>query len=105
MSVIVQNRYFVRAGFREQALGVRRRANHARANANRPVGQILVTLDPGPDAPDFIWECAYPDLEARNEDLAWADSSAEFVEIQHQMGELLDRFERHLFEVLDDNTD
>lgn len=101
MTVIVQNRYFARAGKRTEALATRRRASKIRARANRPVGRILVNFDTTPDTPDFIWECSYPDLETRKTDAEWAESSPDFKEVQDHMSTLLERFERQVFHVVD----
>jgi len=102
MPIVVQNLYFVRAGQERQALDTRRAASRVRAGAGRPVGRILVRLDATATGPAFIWECDYPDLAAREADMAWADGSAAFRAVQERMGGLLDRFERVVFQGDDD---
>lgn len=99
MTVVVQNRYFIRAGQEDEGLRTRRAASAVRTDAGRPPGRVLIPVNPPDGAPDFIWECEYPTLEAREEDAAWADSSAEFTAVREHMGTLLERFERVVFEV------
>lgn len=99
MNVVVQNRYFIRAGQEDEGLRTRRAASKVRADAGRPSGRILVPVNPADGAPTFVWECEYPSLEAREEDAAWADGSPEFRAVREHMGTLLERFERVVFEV------
>lgn len=102
MGIVVQNRYFARYGKRDEALRTRQRASQVRADAGRPVGRILVSVGQGHPVPDFVWECDYPNMDARDEDAAWADNSSEFEEVREVMSTLLERFERLVFEVLED---
>jgi hypothetical protein len=99
--IVVQNRYFIRAGVEAEGLATRRSASAVRAVAGQPAGRVLLPAEPTEDGLTFIWECEYPDLEARNADAAWADGSAEFGAVRAHMGTLLDRFERIVF-VVDD---
>jgi len=46
-----------------------------------------------------IWEAEYPDAAAREEDVARLSTNAEFGEIQRQMGTLIVRFERSIWQV------
>ncbi len=104
MTIVVQNRYFVRPGFEDEALSVRRNATAVRANAGKATGRILVTISDQTDAPTFIWECAYLNEESRFVDAAWADDSPEFTEVRHRMSQLLENFERHMFTVVSDTA-
>jgi hypothetical protein len=99
MTVVVQNRYFIREGSEAQALEARRDASRVRQAAGQPVGRILVPTAPGIGVPDFIWECDYSDLAARDADAAWADDSPEFTAVRDRMRQLLERFERVVFVV------
>lgn len=97
MAIVVQNLYFPHAEREDEALAIRREASRVRATKGRPVGRILVGLERLHAGPAFIWECDYPDLAAREADMAWAEGSEEFRTVQTQMGQLLDSFERVVF--------
>lgn len=99
MTVVVQNRYFIKSGQEAEGLRTRRAASAVRTSAGRPAGRILVSVDSSDGAPNFIWECDYPSLEAREEDATWAEGSPEFTALREHMGTLLERFERAVFEL------
>lgn len=99
MPTVVQNRYFIRAGLAAEGLATRRAASAVRAAAGQPTGRILLPAEPPADGLTFIWECEYADLDARTADAAWADASPEFEVVRAHMSTLLDRFERVLFSV------
>jgi len=99
MPVIVENRYYIRAGQEAAGLATRRAASRARAAAGRPVGRILLPVDADESGLTFTWQCEYPDLAARQDDATWADASPEFSAIRANMGTLLARFERIVFVV------
>lgn len=105
MPIIVQNRYFIRAGHEAAGLATRRAASAVRATAGRPTGRILLPAEPPTDGLTFIWECEYADLDTRNADAAWADSSPEFAAVRAHMGTLLEHFERIVFVVDDESLD
>ena len=98
---VVQNRYFIKAGQEEEGLATRRRASQVRAAENRPTGRIMTATGPQDgDAPTFVWECEYADLDERQADLDWAAGSEAFTAVRQHMGTLLDKFERLTFEVV-----
>ena len=101
MTIVVQNRYFIISGMESEGLKTRQRASQVRADENRPVGRIMTSTGPQEgDAPAFVWECEYADLEARQADLDWAAGSDAFTAVRRHMGTLLDRFERLTYEVV-----
>ncbi|MEZ4570062.1 MAG: hypothetical protein R2849_06995 [Thermomicrobiales bacterium] len=101
MPVVVQNRYFIKPGREDEGLATRRRASRVRADEDRPIGRIMVSTGPQEgESPDFVWECEYDDLEARQSDLDWAAASEAFTAVRQHMGTLLDRFERLTFQVV-----
>lgn len=101
MSVVVQNRYFIKAGREDEGLETRRRASQVRADESRPVGKIMVSTGPQEgQAPTFVWQCEYDDMDARQADLDWAAGSEAFTAVRQHMGTLLDRFERLTFQVV-----
>lgn len=101
MTIVVQNRYFIRAGQEAEGLATRRRASQVRADEARPIGRIMLSTGPQEGAsPSFVWECEYVDLDARQADLDWAADSEAFTAVRQHMGTLLDKFERLTFEVV-----
>lgn len=101
MTIVVQNRYFIKAGQEAEGLATRRRASQVRADEGRPVGRIMTSDGPQEgDAPTFIWECEYGDLEERQADLDWAGGSDAFSAVRQHMGTLLEKFERLTFRVV-----
>jgi hypothetical protein len=101
VTVVVQNRYFIKAGQEAEGLATRRRASRVRAAEGRLTGRILQADGPQQgDAPTFVWECEYADLDARQADLDWAGGSAAFTAVRQHMGALLERFERLTFRVV-----
>ena len=101
MTFVVQNRYFITPGREAEGLETRHRASRVRAAEGRPVGRIMVSEGPQEgDAPAFVWECEYPDLDTRQADLDWASASADFTAVRQKMGTLLERFERLTFRVV-----
>ncbi|CAN5815095.1 hypothetical protein BH23CHL2_BH23CHL2_34720 [soil metagenome] len=100
MTIVVQNRYFIKTGREDDGLATRRRASRVRADQGRPTGRIMTSEGPQEgDAPTSVWECEYVDLEARQADLDWASASEEFTAVRRHMGTLLDKFERLTFRV------
>jgi sugar/nucleoside kinase (ribokinase family) len=100
MTIVVQNRYYIRPGPESEGLATRRQASSVRAHEGRPTGRILVSTGPQEgDPPTFIWECEYPGLDARQSDLDWAAASEAFTAVRRLMGTLLEHFERLTFEV------
>jgi hypothetical protein len=102
MTIVVQNRYFANADDHEDALALRRRASEIRRNEGRPVGRILFPVEVGPEVPNFVWECEYPDIDTERDDAAWADSSVDFSACREDFAPVLKRFERLVFEVVKD---
>ncbi len=101
MTIVVQNRYFIKPGQEDEGLATRRRASQVRADEERPIGRIMVSEGPQEGAaPTFVWECEYADLDARQVDLDWAGGSAAFTAVRQHMGTLLDNFERLTFRVV-----
>ena len=101
MTIVVQNRYFIKGGQEAEGLATRRRASEVRAAEGRPTGRIMVSVGPQEGrAPSFVWECEYADLDERQADLDWAAGSEAFTAVRQHMGTLLDTFERLTFEVV-----
>ena len=46
VTIVVQNRYFIKGGQEAEGLATRRRASEVRADENRPTGRIMVSTGP-----------------------------------------------------------
>jgi hypothetical protein len=78
---------------------LRLRASAVRAQLGLPEGRVLRRIE-GPEAAAYvIWEAEYADSAAREQDVARLSTNAEFDGIQKQMGTLLLRFERTVWQV------
>jgi hypothetical protein len=51
------------------------------------------------ELPDVVWECEYPNAEARAADLARLDASREFDPVEAHMQTLIRQFRRAVFTV------
>jgi len=97
--IVVQNAYYPKPGLEEDVYQLRLRASAVRAQLGLPEGRVLRRLD-GPDGAAYvIWEAEYADSAVRERDVARLSTNAEFDGIQKQMGTLLLRFERSVWQV------
>ena len=90
--------YYAQPGQTKAVLLVRRQGSALRRALGLAPGDIFVRC--GADGPDVRWECRFADRAALDADLAARDASPEFGEQRRQMGALLQRFERHIFELV-----
>jgi dienelactone hydrolase len=91
---IERTMYFAKPGCHDRVLATRRRASACRVAIGLDPGCIFVRRDG--EGPDVRWECGFETAEAHRADLAARGASPEFSAIRAQMGELIDRFERHV---------
>jgi hypothetical protein len=90
--------YYAKPEQAQAVLRMRRQGCALRVALRLPPGDIFVKC--GADGPDVRWECRFNDRAALDADLAARDTSPEFGEQRRQMGALLQRFERHIFELV-----
>lgn len=99
-AIIVQNLYFPKAGKEDEVLKTRQQASQVRAQLGLPVGRILLRTSESGSQPHIIWECEYPSLQAREDDVAKLDHSEEFTKVQQHMSELLEKFDRSVWRIV-----
>jgi len=99
--IVETTNYFARQGLFQAALERRREGCRLREMMGLPPGRVFVNR--GGAGPDVRWECSFADEAAFQADLAARDKSPAFAAQRQEMGALLERFERHIFE-LDDET-
>jgi len=59
----------------------------------------MSNINPASDQPDVIWECEYPNAEAREREAAAVGVAPEFQVVQRHMSTLIRRFERGTYSV------
>ncbi len=96
--IVEATHYYAKPEQAQAVLRMRRQGSALRATLGLPPGEIFVKC--GADGPDVRWECRFANRAALNADLAARDTSPEFGEQRRQMGALLQRFERHIFELV-----
>lgn len=97
--IVVHNAYYPKPGLEEQVFQLRLRASAVRAALGLVEGRVLRRIEGPEGQAAVIWEAEYPDAAAREEDVARLSTNAEFGEIQRQMGTLIVRFERSVWQV------
>lgn len=98
--IVESTNYFARPGRAGAVLEQRRRATRIRTRLGLPAGRILVRIDG--DGPDVRWECEFADQAAYDRDRAARKASTDFEAGRVAMHTLLERFERHVQEVVGD---
>lgn len=98
--IVVQNFYFPKAGKEKEVLETRQRASKVREQMGLPAGRILLRVSESTSQPYIVWECEYPSLKAREDDVNALDGSDDFKKVQEHMGTLLDKFDRALWQVV-----
>jgi hypothetical protein len=104
-AIVVQNFYYALPGKADEVYRWRLHASKVRARLGLSVGHVLrripTTAAEAEDAelPDVIWECEYPNAQARESDIARLDASREFDPIEAHMQTLIHRFRRAVFTV------
>ena len=92
--IVERTHYWAKDGMRDAVLAARRRASAVRVAIGLPTGEIRAKADPDADGPDVVWECAFPDREAREADLTARAASPEFEAARAGMRAAMARFER-----------
>jgi ketosteroid isomerase-like protein len=99
-AIVVQNLYFPKPGMEKEVMETRERASDVRAKLGLPAGRILLRVSESTSQPYIIWECEYPSVRAREEDVATLDRSSEFTDVQEHMTGLLLKFDRSVWQVI-----
>lgn len=94
--IVEATNYFAREGQAAAALEQRRKATEIRRELGLDPGRILVRLEG--NGPDVRWECSFASREAYEADMKARGGSQAFSDARKAMHNLLERFERHVFE-------
>lgn len=92
--IVETTNYYAKPGNEAEVLVHRRRGSALRAQLGLPPGKIFVKLSG--DGPDVRWECAFESKAEFEADMEARGDSPEFGIQRQQMGQLLERFERHV---------
>ena len=92
--ILAQNRYHAKRGQEAAVLAVRLEGSSIRKKLGLPAGAIFVRQGEAGDGATVIWECEYPTIEARRDDVAQTKASPEFAAVQRKMQALTEKVER-----------
>lgn len=95
--IVEATNYFAKDGQADEVLKQRRKATEVRLQLGLDPGRILVRMEG--TGPDIRWECSFASREAYDADRAARTASTDFEAARKQMHSLLERFERHVYEV------
>ncbi|MFK5979834.1 MAG: prolyl oligopeptidase family serine peptidase [Rhizobiaceae bacterium] len=101
---VERTNYFAKPGMAEEVLAVRRRACDIRVELNLARGVIFTKCNASDDGADITWECRFASIADYQRDLEIRRSSAAFTSIRSEVGEVIERFERH-FSMIDDGEE
>ncbi|MFP6744477.1 MAG: hypothetical protein VCB77_04720 [Alphaproteobacteria bacterium] len=102
---IERTNYFVKPQQHDAMLAARRQASHVRVELGLNRGHIWCRKDPADPGPDVVWECRFRSLDEQRRDLAIRDGSPAFEAVRAWVGELVERFERHVLRLDDGDPD
>lgn len=97
--IVEATNYFAKEGLMEEVLAQRHRATEIRRSLGLRPGNILIRREG--NGPDVRWECSFETPGAYEADRAARAASAEFETARKTMHTLLERFERHVYDVED----
>lgn len=105
-AIVVQNFYYALPGKADEVYLWRLHASEVRTRLGLAVGRVLRRAPAlsgdgigEADWPDVVWECEYPNLQARAAHLARLDASREFDAVEAHMKTLIREFRRGIFTV------
>ena len=108
--ILVHQRYFAKPGLLERVIETRVEASRRLAELGVPAGQIWVPVHEAgvstrgtsdPAIPDVIWECTYPNLEARERIRALQESDPAFHAIRTKQGTQLAQWVREHYRLFE----
>jgi hypothetical protein len=92
--IIIQNMYWAKPGKADDVYSWRLHASDVRVKLGLPRGRVLRRKGDSTTLPDVIWECEYPNADARSSDVATTSHSPEFKEVEAHMDTLIRQFDR-----------
>jgi dienelactone hydrolase len=96
---IERTNYVVKPGCFDAMVAARREASRVRVGLGLDRGTIWTKQNDDHGGPDVTWECRFRNIEDQQRDLAARDGSAEFEAVRARVGDLVERFERQVFQV------
>jgi hypothetical protein len=99
LTIVEATNYFAKEGQIGAVLQQRRRATAIRRELGLEPGEILVLREGR--GPDIRWECRFASRGAYDADMAARAGSQAFIEARQAMHTLLERFERHVYEIVE----
>jgi hypothetical protein len=97
--IVEATNYFAKEDQADEVLKQRRKATEIRRQLGLDPGRILVRTEG--NGPDIRWECSFASREAYDADRAARATSPDFEAARKRMHTLLERFERHVYEVVE----
>ena len=103
MSVRALNLYYARDdSARAQVIETRLRATDVRESIGIARGRVFTRVNGEGDLPDVLWDCPFADARAHDADMRTRAASVEFEACRAAMRTLTRRFERVIYDALDD---
>ncbi|WP_245284238.1 hypothetical protein [Bradyrhizobium sp. WSM2254] len=99
LTIVEATNYFAKQGQAPVVLQQRRQASGIRRGLGLEPGEILVLREG--NGPDVRWECRFATRAAYEADMAARAGSEAFSQARQMMHTLVERFERHVYEVDD----
>ena len=81
-----------------EVLATRLRATDVRQGIGIPRGRVFTRASGGPDLPDVMWDCPFPDAGAHEDDMRARAASADFEACRVVMRNRTRRFERVIYD-------
>jgi len=97
--IVVQNHYWAKEGFEKDVYNQRLYASFVRDSLGLAKGRVLKRISDKKNASHVIWECEYPNEEARKEDVRKLTASGAFEKVTTKMGTLIRKFDRIVYKV------
>jgi hypothetical protein len=97
--IVVVNQYWAKNGKIQEVYQHRLYASEVRRELGLAVGRVLFNADTTDESsPHVVWECEYPSIEARKQDIQLLRESGKFDAVTEKMGTLIDNFQRTIYE-------
>jgi len=95
--IVVQNYYWANAGKIDAVYAHRLYASEVRDSLGLAVGRVLKRIGTDGELSHVIWECEYPSMEAREDDVRKLNESGAFEPVTKKMGTLIEKFSRGVY--------
>jgi hypothetical protein len=96
---VIQVAYYANPGKANEVLSRRQHASDVLEKLGLPRGRVMRRVGASDEEPDVMWECEFPNGAALDHFLKVALASAEFERVRKDMGALIRKGERRVWEV------